>query len=170
MIEATVDLLRYRLPDDGDAARAKVLALIAGAQTSIECEMYGFADRELAEALLAAHKRGITVTLILDHTQACGPTEVALLHGILTEGFPADQITVMTSPKHAIMHRKDLIVDGAVLVTGSTNWSGQAFAKQNNDMYVLPSPALAADAIADFHTLWSWGRTNEPQYQLGAST
>ena len=118
--------------------------LIEKAQKSLVVCMYGFDDDELADALrakLASDK--VFVQLTLDRTQAGGVAERKLLD---RENFPISSIATGSSEHGRIQHMKLLIVDGSVLVTGSTNWSDAGEHLQDNELTVTLSAAKAAEA------------------------
>lgn len=120
--------------------------LLASAQKSLVLAMYGFDDQELADIVktkLTQHS--CFVQLTLDSSQAGGVHERALL---AQENYPASSIAVGRSEHGAIMHMKLAIIDGAFLITGSTNWSGGAEAKQDNQLTVIHDAYVCAEARA----------------------
>jgi phosphatidylserine/phosphatidylglycerophosphate/cardiolipin synthase-like enzyme len=60
-----------------------------------------------------------------------------------------------------LMHDKYVVVDGhtkrAAVWTGSTNFTDDAWTRQDNNILVLESPALSACYETDFNELWSTG-------------
>jgi phosphatidylserine/phosphatidylglycerophosphate/cardiolipin synthase-like enzyme len=108
--------------------------------------MYGFDDKELAEAVKAKMKHPhVYVQLTLDSTQAAGAQEKGLLK---KEHYPATSVAVGRSEKGAIMHLKLAVIDGLDVLTGSTNWSDGGECKQDNELIVIRDAHVAGEARA----------------------
>lgn len=118
--------------------------MLKSADKSVVVAMYGFDDEELAgiirEKLEDEH---IYVSLTLDSTQAAGRHEKAILEAA---NYPSNSIVTGRSEKHAIMHLKEIVIDGLDVITGSTNWSESGEDKQDNQLTVIRNPLVAAEA------------------------
>jgi phosphatidylserine/phosphatidylglycerophosphate/cardiolipin synthase-like enzyme len=144
-----------------DRVHAALVALIGSAQVSVSVAMYGFDDQELADILLAKLRDpDVQVMLTLDRSQAGGVHERAILSG---EAFPASSIAVGSSEHNAIMHLKEIVVDGVIRISGSTNWSGGGEGDQDNELTVILDPAVAIRATARHAAIHQW-MLDHPHY------
>ena len=127
--------------------------LLKAVQKSLVVAMFGFNDDELAdiieEKLKAEH---VTVQLTLDKRQAAGVSEHKLL---AREHYPASTIAIGTSEHGAIQHLKEVVIDGCVLITGSTNWSDSGERLQDNQLTVISDAAVCAEARARIDAIHS---------------
>lgn len=135
-----------------DDLRGALAYLITNAKHEILVAMFGFDDQVLAAALKTKLQDPyIHVQLTLDSSQAGGVHERQIL---AAEGYPNSSIAIGTSEHGRIMHMKVLVIDGTILVGGSTNWSDAAEHLQDNELTVSLHPARAAEArlrISEIH-------------------
>lgn len=142
----------------GDEAYAAMQAAIEGARRSVILESYIF-DRDpaglrIADALIAAHRRGVAVRVLVDAVGA--RYSVPSIAGHLREGgvafdvFNGNIIMGLKLPYANLRtHRKILVVDGAVAFMGGMNirqgftreFAGEAFAHDTH--FRLEGPVVA---------------------------
>jgi phospholipase D len=96
-----------------------VEAAIEKAQKSILVQAYSFTSIPIANALIAAHKRGITVSILVDKSQRT--SKGTQVHRVAAEG-----IAVAIDKVPGIAHNKVMIIDDEYVLTGSFNWSKSA--------------------------------------------
>ena len=144
---------RYRSPisgrwRQGDDLEALILTAIQGAQREILVAVQELSLPRVAEALVAAQRRGLRVAVVLENTYstpwsslnihdqaALDPHQrhrvaqlAALRQGdavaILRQGgVPLIDDTADGSRGSGLMHHKFMVVDGRTVVTGSANWT-----------------------------------------------
>jgi phosphatidylserine/phosphatidylglycerophosphate/cardiolipin synthase-like enzyme len=122
---------------NGGAARA-IFQSISSAQRTILVQAYLLYSTRLAGALVRAHQRGVQVHVILDaNAQAHDPPvkAVALLVGA---GIP-----VSLDDQHEWAHDKVMSLDGAIVITGSYNWTLAAEHNNGENLLVIRDPVLA---------------------------
>ena len=118
--------------------------VVSSAQHSLVISMFGFDDDELADIIKAKlADPSIVVQLTFDSSQAGGVHERTLL---AREAYPASSVAIGRSEENAIVHLKLVIVDGEIVVTGSTNWSTSGEGLQDNVCEVIQDPYVAAEA------------------------
>ena len=126
---------------------------INAAQTSIHMASYEFDLTPVAEALIAAHQRGVDVRWVTDDEAGLGADsdpgrgQFAMLQQA--------GIEVRSDNRGALMHDKFWIFDGAILWTGSTNITISGIFKQDNNVIVIHSPEVAAMYEREFEEMWN---------------
>lgn len=128
-------------------ARGTIHTRIDQAESEILVALYYFTDPILAEALIEAKERGVTVSVLLDRSQRKGKSSQA---GRLMDGG----VAVAFDAKRRIMHHKFMVVDGRIVVTGSQNWTKSAeTVNAENTLIFADSPELAARYKEEFMRL-----------------
>jgi phosphatidylserine/phosphatidylglycerophosphate/cardiolipin synthase-like enzyme len=89
----------------------------------------------IVEALLRARRRGVEVKLIADKTTPCGRRS-----GI--DPLAAAGVAVWIDHSARVAHAKTMVIDGALALNGSYNWTRGA-AENSEDLNLVASPAVA---------------------------
>jgi len=126
----------------GGCTEAVVKELDA-ANATVLVQAYSFTSAPIAKALLAAHKRGIKVQVILDKSQKSEKYSEADF--LVNVGIP-----VQIDAKHAIAHNKIMVIDDATVITGSFNFTTAAEEHNAENLLVIRSPELAAKYTANW--------------------
>ncbi len=136
-----------------------VVDAINEAKSEILVQAYSFTSAPIAKALVEAHKRGVHVQVILDRSQRrekYSPSDF-MSHA----GIPTFIDTV-----HAIAHNKVMIIDKAVVITGSFNFTKAAEQNNAENLLVLRSKELARGYIEN----WERHKVHSQEYGNGRSS
>ena len=144
----------------------RLLARIGAARTSIDAAFYslsGSPGTELANALIAARSRGVSVRVVCEADNR----NSAALNALATAGVPL--ITDAFDPVNAgagLMHNKFVVIDGrggvadSVWVwTGSWNPTDPGTNLDYQNAMEIQDPALAGAFVTEFNEMW--GSTTE---------
>lgn len=131
-----------------DQVHEALVALCEAAQVSVAGAIYGYDDEEI-DALFRAklEDERIPVTLALDATQAAGAHERSILARWRPE-LIGNNLVIGRSEKHAIMHMKQIVLDGQVTIAGSTNLSDSGESRQDNECLIVWDAVFAVEARA----------------------
>jgi phosphatidylserine/phosphatidylglycerophosphate/cardiolipin synthase-like enzyme len=105
------------LPDE--SARP-FIDLINAAKKSLRIKMFVFSDRDLLKAVIAAHKRGVEVRVMLNAARRSGEDDNKTARKELEK---AAIKVADTNPEFGITHEKSMVVDDEVAFVKSLNWA-----------------------------------------------
>jgi phosphatidylserine/phosphatidylglycerophosphate/cardiolipin synthase-like enzyme len=123
------------------------------AQKTIHIAAFEFNLTPLADALIAAHKRGVEVEWVTDDENGIeadsedGHGQFAMLRKA--------GISVKDDGRSALMHNKFIIFDGQVVWTGATNLTENGIFENNNNAIAIESSALATIYEREFNEMWN---------------
>lgn len=141
------------------SAEALVLKVIASARRAIRMSAYDLTSAPIVRALIAAHRRGVSVEVIADakaNTEGRAYGERALA-SLEDAGIP-----VRTISAYPIHHDKIIIADDSV-ETGSFNYSRAAARENSENVIVLwDDPPLAHVYLQHWRSRWDQGRAFHP--------
>lgn len=119
----------------------EVIALINAAKTHIYFAMYEFTLKDVADALVAAKQRGITVAGLVDAGESADSYDKPVIAELTNAGIPVE------TEKHpdgtGIMHIKAIVTDSAYAI-GSYNWTGSATTENDEILEIGTDPSLVA--------------------------
>ncbi|WP_263381233.1 phospholipase D-like domain-containing protein [Granulicella arctica] len=110
--------------------------------------MYSFTDRELAEELEKLAQSGVKVRVYRDSREFNDENQRGLS---TTAMLLAGGVAVRVRDSRDLMHFKSYVIDGALLRTGSANWSPTGLKRQDNDVHYEVDSALAGQ----FKSMWN---------------
>ena len=127
---------------------SKILPLINNAQKYIYMPIFVITDKNLAQALIMAKKRGVDVKLIVDATNAVNTYSK---HNLLRQ----NKIQVKTENYAGKLHSKSIIIDDKYTVIGSMNFSKNGELKNDENVVIIKNKQAALFYKAFFKYLWS---------------
>ncbi len=113
-----------------------IVDAINSAKSSIFVQAYSFTSAPIANALVAAKKRGVDVRVIID--KRTEETKGAKVKTLLTGNVP-----VLIDVVPGIAHNKVMIIDDAYVLTGSFNFTQAADTRNVENILLLQDPELA---------------------------
>jgi len=135
-------------PDVDGVIERELISLINWATSTLDIALYSFTDDQLEDAVVAAHRRGVKVRVLLDDSQeeASGGEYAKLV---------VAGISVAAEHGTGLMHHKFAVIDGRIVVTGSYNWSAAANDDNYENAVVIECPEIATAFLEEFEKLWS---------------
>lgn len=121
----------------------RIVREIGDAKSTILVQAYGFTSRPIADALVAAQKRGVTVRAILDASNSKDRYSAA---GVLAKGG----VELLQDGAHPVANNKVIIVDEAVVLTGSMNFTKAADDANAENLLVIRDAAMAGRYVANW--------------------
>lgn len=118
-----------------DDAEAAIVATLGAARRSIRVQAYAFTSRAIAEALVAAHRRGVEVAVLAD-AEMNRRAEGNRITTLLAAGIP-----VAFETRYNAAHNKVVVVDpesaDCAVLTGSYNFTWSAQARNAENLLIL---------------------------------
>ncbi|MCD0502644.1 phospholipase D-like domain-containing protein [Bordetella petrii] len=154
----------------GDEAYPAMMQAIREARQCVALQSYIFDSdaigREMAQALIEAHQRGVQVRVLIDAigSRYSRPPIVRLLHrkGVRTARFMTNPLGVLRMPYANLRsHRKILVVDGRIGFTGGMNVRA-AFVRAlagdqtNRDVHFRLEGPIVAQLMSVFAHDWNF--------------
>jgi phosphatidylserine/phosphatidylglycerophosphate/cardiolipin synthase-like enzyme len=131
-------------------AAAAIVNAIDASKREVLVQAYGFTHNAIAQALVRAHQRGVVVRVLLDQKSQSSNRYVM---DVLTDA----QIELRQDGKHAIAHNKVMVIDQAIVITGSFNFTNSAATRNAENFLVLKSADLAEKYRLQWQNHWAHG-------------
>ncbi|KAF9306526.1 hypothetical protein BGZ74_005291 [Mortierella antarctica] len=127
----------------------QLVKTLDGAQKSLDICVYTITDDQLAKAIIRAHERGVKVRIISDSEKA---------------GDQGSDVNRLANDHHipsrcdnstAFMHHKFAVVDDALVINGSYNWTKGARFDNKENLTLTNSPKAVQGFKGEFERLWN---------------
>ena len=137
------------LPDD---SALPIVEAINNAKESLRIKMFVFSDPTLLQAVIAAHKRGVKVRIMLNPARRSGEEENTEARSQLT----AAGIDVIDSnPAFDITHEKSMVVDSRTAYVKSLNWQTKNLTETRDYAVVTTNKNEVDEIVECFEADWS---------------
>ncbi len=127
----------------GDDAGKLIADAINSAHHQVLVQTFSFTHRKIADALIAAKRRGVDVKVIADKDQT-HRIRTSLVSKIAAEG-----VSVFIDSKHTSAHNKVMVIDAdspdATLITGSFNFTHAAQYRNAENVLVIRGNSALTD-------------------------
>lgn len=117
----------------------ELIALIDGAKSKIYFAIYEFTLKDVADALVAAKKRGVEIRGIADSGEAAKSYDKPIIDELVAAGIPVE--TEKHASGNGIMHIKAIVTDSAYAL-GSYNWTASATTVNDEILEIGTDPTL----------------------------
>lgn len=129
-----------------------IVNCINNAEHKILVAAYAFTSQPIADGLLKAHMRGVSVMVVAD--SRASKDRRSILPLLIKNGVP-----VRVNGKYAILHHKFIVIDDRHVQTGSFNYTAAAANKNAENVIVLFNmPQLANQYSSEWQKLWDEGQ------------
>jgi phosphatidylserine/phosphatidylglycerophosphate/cardiolipin synthase-like enzyme len=139
------DINAYFSPEDN--IERIIIKRIEKAKISIHFLAFSFTSDGIGEAMIAKHKKGVTVTGIFERR---GSREAHSEYAKMKlEGLP-----VRLDHNRSNMHHKVIVIDSEWVITGSYNYSRNANRSNDENIMIIDNREIAGRYLAEFRRLW----------------
>lgn len=131
----------------------RLVAKLTDAEARLDAALYHLDSAPIADALVAAHGRGVEVRIVTE-TRNMDEAAIAKLQ--------AAGIPVVDDDRAGYMHHKFVVLDGRYVWTGSYNTTYNGAYKNDNNVVFIDSVQLAANFTQEFRELFQGARVEKP--------
>lgn len=138
--------------DYADGIEVPLVNAISDARQSLDIAAFELNHDDIFEAILNAQERGVAVRIVTDDEHGLEDERDEHLRELAAAGVP-----VMDDGRSALMHNKFMIIDGRAVWTGSWNYTENGAYRNNNNIFVIENPIVAAGYQAEFEEMFERG-------------
>ncbi|XP_012271667.1 mitochondrial cardiolipin hydrolase isoform X2 [Orussus abietinus] len=126
----------------------KIMSHLKSAMKSLDVCMYMLTHQDLSKCIVDALGRRVVVRVIVDATMAENQASQVLL-------LRRAGVRVRTKQSEFLMHHKFALIDGRILITGSTNWTSQAVFGNFDNVLVTNRREFVSPFAEEFDRMWN---------------
>ncbi len=140
--------LKLSFSPKGDSAEHIIIPAIKGAKERIDIAMFYFTHKEIADVVVDAHNRGVSVRAIMDASGSAN--RYSVLKNLRDAGIPTK-----VENWGGKMHMKLAVIDGKHLINGSMNWTKAGNSTNDENTLLITDTKVAKEAHEFFEYMWS---------------
>jgi cardiolipin synthase len=137
----------WLLPDPRGHALHDMKKKIRSANKSLRIALFTFTHPALIDEVIAAHNRGLMVSVVIDMHSGLGASSKAI------EKLRHAGVRISLSRGLQLLHHKFILIDDKTLLSGSANWTKAAFYKNSDCFIVLHN--LTSEQKTFMNSLWT---------------
>ena len=130
-----------------DNCAEQLIKKIDSAKESLYIAIYSFTHDGIADAVIRAKGRGVDVKVIFDYDMSANTSSD-------DELLASKGVSVARRNGSGIMHNKFSVIDGALVATGSFNYSNNADTRNEENLIFIESKKIAQQFNQDFNSIW----------------
>lgn len=123
----------------------KIIEWLSKAKKTLSVCIYSLTNRQLANAIIDAHKRGVLVRVIVNDNR--------VTWDVVTAGIP--KRTNIYNSHNQLMHHKFFIIDSKYVILGSLNWTDTSVRHNWDHIFVSNEQELVNPFMKEFQNLWT---------------
>jgi mitochondrial cardiolipin hydrolase len=135
----------------GHSVAEEIERLVRAAKASVDAALYRLNNPYLARVLAEAAERGVRLRVVLDRGKY---EETTSTREILTEAHLSFRLSYGRLGRGSKMHHKFAIIDDAMVLTGSYNWTIESEKENFDNLLVLRDADPLGLYRQEFEALW----------------
>ena len=140
----------------GPDCENNIISRLNNAKKTVDIAVFSITNNNIADAILAAHKRGVKVRIITDVEQSKWRT--SLVDELMDAGIP---VRMNSELVYGAQHDKFAIFDGKEMTTGSFNWTNSATKNNCENCLFLQEKQSCSQYLKRYEDLWkTYGPTD----------
>ena len=136
-----------------DEVMAKIVEYVRGARKSVRFYAFTYTHPDLSDAMIERFENGVKVEGVIENRGASNGAMVPLY----CAGLP-----VMVDGNKYTMHHKVIVIDDAIVITGSFNFTKSADEANDDNILVIHDPGLAALYLQEYQKVRAIAKQPDP--------
>jgi phosphatidylserine/phosphatidylglycerophosphate/cardiolipin synthase-like enzyme len=131
---------------------------ISKAKNSIYLASFEFGNQEIANELVNAKKRGLSVQVVSDKKNE---------HYEALKFIKNNGIEVVLQNLQSYMHHKFIVIDSEIVITGSANFTDNDLFLNDNNIVIIRSKLLALNYLKEFKQMFEFKKFSTEKERIG---